>query len=295
MCAFGGTELQRQKRLRGDKKDRQTRQQLLTAVNAFGDAPTLTDVFKKSAFGAGSQRLRRCGSTPSAVRDRSELRVGQRRKPLALLEHGHDEVIWQKSNSIFERRALVASAFGSRAFGPRDFKRAVFGATPSAKAPSEQDLSKEWNDKQKGEARVQSAQTPSAVDAFGDAELVVTGRASGASLSQPKSPTALDILAGSSEAAAAADDADLRQPGSYVELVRRRTRTKVRTSKLLARLDGNIKDMREKNECLLGHIALTQKVHKAIGKPPVGPTSYFGSNPSPSHYIDKDDGRLAYH
>ncbi|OAE18468.1 hypothetical protein AXG93_2482s1160 [Marchantia polymorpha subsp. ruderalis] len=50
---------------------------------------------------------------------------------------------------------------------------------PSAEAPLEQDLTEERNDKQKREAQLQSAQTPSAVDAFGDAELVVTGRASG--------------------------------------------------------------------------------------------------------------------
>ncbi|OAE18708.1 hypothetical protein AXG93_4448s1450 [Marchantia polymorpha subsp. ruderalis] len=44
--------------------------------------------------------------------------------------------------------------------------------------------------------------------------------------------------------------ADPRQPGSYVELVRRRTRTKVHTSKLLARVDQELKDLREKHECL---------------------------------------------
>ncbi|OAE23503.1 hypothetical protein AXG93_468s1010 [Marchantia polymorpha subsp. ruderalis] len=44
--AFGGTELLRQKRLRGDKRDQQKGQDKLTSVNAFGDAPTLTDVFK---------------------------------------------------------------------------------------------------------------------------------------------------------------------------------------------------------------------------------------------------------
>ncbi|OAE19210.1 hypothetical protein AXG93_4751s1150 [Marchantia polymorpha subsp. ruderalis] len=60
--------------------------------------------------------------------------------------------------------------------------------------------------------------------------------------------------------------ADPRQPGSYVELVRRRTRTKVHTSKLLARLDGDLKDLREKYECLWGHLNLTRKMHKAIDK-----------------------------
>ncbi|OAE19800.1 hypothetical protein AXG93_4515s1000 [Marchantia polymorpha subsp. ruderalis] len=137
------------------------------------------------------------------------------------------------------------------AFGGSNSLRSAFGPTPSAvrkgpsgqgtlgelpsaqppssvdafgAAPSEQDLTEERNDKQKREARVQSAQLqsaqtssaqpPSTVDAIGDAELVVTGRASGASLSQPKSPTALDILAGSSEAAAVADDADTTKPHS---------------------------------------------------------------------------------
>ncbi|OAE22914.1 hypothetical protein AXG93_3109s1010 [Marchantia polymorpha subsp. ruderalis] len=50
-CAFGGTELLRQKRLRRDKRYRQKGQDELTAVNAygpsaFGDAPTSTDIFK---------------------------------------------------------------------------------------------------------------------------------------------------------------------------------------------------------------------------------------------------------
>ncbi|OAE23711.1 hypothetical protein AXG93_2253s1220 [Marchantia polymorpha subsp. ruderalis] len=58
--------------------------------------------------------------------------------------------------------------------------------------------------------------------------------------------------------------ADPRQPGSYVELVRRRTRTKVRTSKLLARLDEDIKDLRLKNEALRGHIALSRKLQKVV-------------------------------
>ncbi|OAE22321.1 hypothetical protein AXG93_1504s1310 [Marchantia polymorpha subsp. ruderalis] len=46
--------------------------------------------------------------------------------------------------------------------------------------------------------------------------------------------------------------ADPRQPGSYVELVRRRTRTKVHTSKLLARVDQELKDLRERHACLWG-------------------------------------------
>ncbi|OAE22935.1 hypothetical protein AXG93_4526s1000 [Marchantia polymorpha subsp. ruderalis] len=58
--------------------------------------------------------------------------------------------------------------------------------------------------------------------------------------------------------------ADLRQPKSYVELVRMRTCTKVRTSKLLARLDEYIKDLRLKNEALRGHIALSRKLQKVV-------------------------------
>ncbi|OAE24751.1 hypothetical protein AXG93_1800s1020 [Marchantia polymorpha subsp. ruderalis] len=114
MCAFGGTELLRQKRLRGDKRDRQKRQDPLTAVNAFstvdfGDASTLTDVFKMFAFGAAGQRLRReefafsgmptaerlrrCGIEQSCESARGE---SLRRRafgdtPSALREHGHGE------------------------------------------------------------------------------------------------------------------------------------------------------------------------------------------------------------
>ncbi|OAE18402.1 hypothetical protein AXG93_1563s1000 [Marchantia polymorpha subsp. ruderalis] len=55
MCAFGGTELLRQKRLWEDTRDRQKEQDQLTTVNAFGtvafgDAPTSTDVFKKTVL-----------------------------------------------------------------------------------------------------------------------------------------------------------------------------------------------------------------------------------------------------
>ncbi|OAE24250.1 hypothetical protein AXG93_1528s1000 [Marchantia polymorpha subsp. ruderalis] len=104
---------------------------------------------------------------------------------------------------------------------------------PSAEAPPAQDLSKEQDlteerdDSRKEETRVRDAQlqsaqtpsarTPSAVDAFGDAELAEAGRAGDTNLAQPNSPTALDILAGSSEAAAAtvvADDADISKPHS---------------------------------------------------------------------------------
>ncbi|OAE20187.1 hypothetical protein AXG93_3802s1000 [Marchantia polymorpha subsp. ruderalis] len=60
--------------------------------------------------------------------------------------------------------------------------------------------------------------------------------------------------------------ADPRQPGSYVELVKRRTRTKVHTSKLLARVDRELKDVREKYDCLWGHLNLTKKVYKALDK-----------------------------
>ncbi|OAE33378.1 hypothetical protein AXG93_3875s1000 [Marchantia polymorpha subsp. ruderalis] len=60
--------------------------------------------------------------------------------------------------------------------------------------------------------------------------------------------------------------ADPRQPGSYVELVRRRTRTKVHTSKLLARVDQELKDLREKHECLWGQYNLNRKLYKHFDK-----------------------------
>lgn len=59
---------------------------------------------------------------------------------------------------------------------------------------------------------------------------------------------------------------DPRHPGSYVELVRRRTRTKVRTSSLLASLDETIKDLRLKNDALRGHLAIWRKLQKAVNK-----------------------------
>ncbi|OAE32312.1 hypothetical protein AXG93_2190s1320 [Marchantia polymorpha subsp. ruderalis] len=193
------------------------------------------------------------------------------------------------------------------------------------------------------EAETHSARSPSAVDACGDEELAEAGRAGDVNLAQPHSPTALDILAGSSEAAGAtvaAEDADIaqprsgqsptnsvateilnseddeeggstesvsgsesteeeeqevvgtptaalceqvvpllryldrkvekyadpRQPGSYVELVKRRTRTKVHTSKLLARVDQELKDLRERHDCLWGHLNLTKKMYKALDR-----------------------------
>ncbi|OAE33566.1 hypothetical protein AXG93_2139s1190 [Marchantia polymorpha subsp. ruderalis] len=59
---------------------------------------------------------------------------------------------------------------------------------------------------------------------------------------------------------------DPRYHGSYVKLVRRRTRTKVKTSKLLASLDEDIKDLRLKNEALRGHLAIVRKLQKAVNK-----------------------------
>ncbi|OAE28689.1 hypothetical protein AXG93_2202s1020 [Marchantia polymorpha subsp. ruderalis] len=56
--------------------------------------------------------------------------------------------------------------------------------------------------------------------------------------------------------------ADPLQPGSYIELVRRRTRTKVHTSKLLARVDQELRDLKEKHECLWGQYKLNQKFYK---------------------------------
>ncbi|OAE21376.1 hypothetical protein AXG93_3930s1000 [Marchantia polymorpha subsp. ruderalis] len=65
-CAFGGTELRRRERLRRDKRDRQTRRNPLTTVNAFGtaafgaaprrcfgDAPTPTDIFRETPSALG--------------------------------------------------------------------------------------------------------------------------------------------------------------------------------------------------------------------------------------------------
>ncbi|OAE32835.1 hypothetical protein AXG93_1409s1020 [Marchantia polymorpha subsp. ruderalis] len=60
--------------------------------------------------------------------------------------------------------------------------------------------------------------------------------------------------------------ANPRHPGSYVELVLRRTRTKVRLSSLLASLDETIKDLKLKNEALRGHLALVRKLQKAVNK-----------------------------
>lgn len=60
--------------------------------------------------------------------------------------------------------------------------------------------------------------------------------------------------------------ADLRHPGSYVELVRRRTRTKVRTSSSLASKDETIKDLRLKNDALRGQLVISRKVQKAVHK-----------------------------
>ncbi|OAE30694.1 hypothetical protein AXG93_402s1070 [Marchantia polymorpha subsp. ruderalis] len=67
-CAFGGTELLRQKRLWGDKRDQQKRPDQLTTVNAFGSsafgaAPLAMHLHRRTS---SRERLRRCGSTLSA-------------------------------------------------------------------------------------------------------------------------------------------------------------------------------------------------------------------------------------
>ncbi|OAE24640.1 hypothetical protein AXG93_4863s1030 [Marchantia polymorpha subsp. ruderalis] len=59
---------------------------------------------------------------------------------------------------------------------------------------------------------------------------------------------------------------DPRHRGSYVKLVRNRTRTKVMTSPLLASLDKTVKDLKLKNEALRGHLALSQKLQKVVNK-----------------------------
>ncbi|OAE23498.1 hypothetical protein AXG93_285s1570 [Marchantia polymorpha subsp. ruderalis] len=51
-----------------------------------------------------------------------------------------------------------------------------------------------------------------------------------------------------------------------VPLLRWRTHTKVRTSKLLASLDEDIKDLRLKNKALRGHLAIVRKLQKAVNK-----------------------------
>ncbi|OAE28261.1 hypothetical protein AXG93_4492s1520 [Marchantia polymorpha subsp. ruderalis] len=59
---------------------------------------------------------------------------------------------------------------------------------------------------------------------------------------------------------------DPRHRGSYVELVRNRTRTKVMTSPLLASLDETVKDLELKNDALRGHLALSRKLQKVVNK-----------------------------
>lgn len=54
--------------------------------------------------------------------------------------------------------------------------------------------------------------------------------------------------------------------GSYVELVRNRTRTKVMTSPLLASQDETVKDLKLKNEAMRGHLALSRKLQKVVNK-----------------------------
>ncbi|OAE23875.1 hypothetical protein AXG93_3001s1040 [Marchantia polymorpha subsp. ruderalis] len=209
MCAFGRTELWRQKRLRRDKRDRQTGQDPLTTVNAFGDAPTLTDVFKKSAFGNA------CGGAPSAVRNGYE----------------------------FEAAAATAAADEADATKPH-----------SRESPENSVATEILNSEDDEEGETES------VSGSGEEEEQSVACTPTTALCEQVVPLLryLDCKV--------TKYADPRQPWSYVELVRRRTRTKVRTSKLLARLDGDIKDLREKNECLLGHIALTRKVHQAVDK-----------------------------
>ncbi|OAE21414.1 hypothetical protein AXG93_3954s1040 [Marchantia polymorpha subsp. ruderalis] len=64
--------------------------------------------------------------------------------------------------------------------------------------------------------------------------------------------------------------ADSRHLGSYVEFVQKRTRTKVRTSSLLASLDETIKDLRLKNDALRGHLVrgarATDTVTRAVSE-----------------------------
>ncbi|OAE29023.1 hypothetical protein AXG93_2683s1010 [Marchantia polymorpha subsp. ruderalis] len=74
MCAFGGTKLLRQKRLREDKTDRQKGQDELTAVNAFGTTAfgTASSAMHLRRIRLQEVRLWRWESTPSALQELSE-------------------------------------------------------------------------------------------------------------------------------------------------------------------------------------------------------------------------------
>ncbi|OAE23633.1 hypothetical protein AXG93_4084s1000 [Marchantia polymorpha subsp. ruderalis] len=61
----------------------------------------------------------------------------------------------------------------------------------------------------------------------------------------------------------AAKYADRRHRGSYVKLVRNRTRIKVATNPQLISLDRKYRELEEKNDALQGHLTLSRKLHKA--------------------------------
>ncbi|OAE28135.1 hypothetical protein AXG93_638s1230 [Marchantia polymorpha subsp. ruderalis] len=90
---------------------------------------------------------------------------------------------------------------------------------PSGEPPSAEAQREKIDEGEEGKTRVPLAQPPSAqassaVDAFGAAALVATDQAGGAGLLETGFPTALDILAGSSAAAIAAE-AEATQPNSW--------------------------------------------------------------------------------
>ncbi|OAE23680.1 hypothetical protein AXG93_4520s1030 [Marchantia polymorpha subsp. ruderalis] len=62
----------------------------------------------------------------------------------------------------------------------------------------------------------------------------------------------------------AAKYADPRHPGSYVELVKNRSRIKVATNLELISLDHKYRELEEKNNVLQGHLALSRRLHKTV-------------------------------
>lgn len=62
----------------------------------------------------------------------------------------------------------------------------------------------------------------------------------------------------------AAKYADPRHRGSYVELVRNRTRIQVATNPELISLDHKYRELEEKNNVLQGHVTLLRRLHKTI-------------------------------
>lgn len=64
----------------------------------------------------------------------------------------------------------------------------------------------------------------------------------------------------------AAKYADPRHRGSYVELMRNRTRIKVATNPVLISLDNKYRELELKNDALQGHLTLSRKLQKAVNQ-----------------------------